>query len=306
MTSATILPSIGPPPPEFRRPIVPEELRPKLVSDRETPPARENPPARARSQVDPNNAGDALLARATKGDTSDQAIGTDVQSAQQKGPARPTANPFSNQLGGASAVQLQVQEATPSETSEKISEQKLQGDLSDEDKAAVANLEDRDREVRTHEQAHASTGGGYTGAPQYEYVRGPNGVQYAVGGHVDIDVAPVPNDPEATIAKMEVVRRAALAPARPSGQDRAVAATAEGHIREAQAELNKARQEAFQAQSSSGQSSSAQPSAGQSSSGGENTEGNQPGGFADALAPSLLGGENTTSQTPLTGINLLV
>jgi hypothetical protein len=251
--------------------------------------------------VDPNSAGDALLARATKDDNSNRANGADAQSSQQQGPAKPASNPFSNQLGGSSAVQLQVQEATPAETSEKISEQKLQGELSDEDKAAVANLEDRDREVRAHEQAHASTGGGYTGAPQYEYVRGPNGVQYAVGGHVDIDVAPVPNDPEATIAKMEVVRRAALAPARPSGQDRAVAATAEGHIREAQAELNKARQEAFQAQSSSGQSSSGQPS-----SGAKNTEAGQPVGFAGALAPSLLGGENTASQAPLTGINLLV
>ncbi len=118
---------------------------------------------------------------------------------------------------------------------------KLSGELSDEDKAYVQQLKARDREVRAHEAAHATAGSGYTSSPNFEYARGPDGVQYAVGGHVSIDTSAVPDDPEATIAKMEVVRRAALAPARPSGQDRSVAAAAEQSLRAAQAELQEQR-----------------------------------------------------------------
>lgn len=101
----------------------------------------------------------------------------------------------------------------------------------------VRELARRDQEVRTHEQAHASVGGAYAGAPQYEYQRGPNGVQYAVSGHVDIDVAAVPGDPAATVKKMQVVQRAALAVAQPSAADRAVAAQAAATAAQARAEL---------------------------------------------------------------------
>ena len=41
-----------------------------------------------------------------------------------------------------------------------------------------------------------------------------------------IDTSPVPDDPDATIRKAQTVRQAALAPAKPSSQDRAVAAQA--------------------------------------------------------------------------------
>ena len=52
-----------------------------------------------------------------------------------------------------------------------------------------------------------------------------------------IDTSPVPGDPEATIDKMEVVKRAALAPAEPSVQDRSVAAQADAKKLRARAEL---------------------------------------------------------------------
>ncbi|MBL28095.1 MAG: hypothetical protein CMM50_11175 [Rhodospirillaceae bacterium] len=107
--------------------------------------------------------------------------------------------------------------------------------------AAVTELKKRDAEVRRHEQAHRSVGGAFTGAIHYEFQRGPNGQQYAVGGEVSIDVAPVPGDPQATVDKMTIVKRAALAPSEPSGQDRAVAAKAEQIRLAAQAELNQAR-----------------------------------------------------------------
>lgn len=98
----------------------------------------------------------------------------------------------------------------------------------------------RDREVRAHEQAHAAIGGAFAGAPKYQFERGPDGVNYAVGGEVPIDVSPAAT-PEATISKMQAVRRAALAPAEPSPQDRRVA-------QEAIAAEARARQEMVQEQ----------------------------------------------------------
>jgi len=101
----------------------------------------------------------------------------------------------------------------------------------------IAKLASRDQEVRAHEQAHAAVGGRYTGAPSYTYERGPDGKRYAVGGEVGIDISPIPNDPEATLRKMEVVIRAALAPAEPSAQDQQVATQAQAQMAEARAQL---------------------------------------------------------------------
>ncbi|HZX15890.1 MAG TPA: putative metalloprotease CJM1_0395 family protein [Pseudomonas sp.] len=113
----------------------------------------------------------------------------------------------------------------------------------------IAKLVSRDQEVRTHEQAHAAVGGRYAGAPSYTYERGPDGKRYAVGGEVGIDTSPIPSDPEATLRKMEVVIRAALAPAEPSAQDRQVAAQAQAQMVEARAQL--AQQQSSEAQAAS-------------------------------------------------------
>lgn len=115
--------------------------------------------------------------------------------------------------------------------------------LSEAEKKEVAELKKRDAEVRAHEQAHASAGGQYAGAPQYQYESGPDGGQYAVSGHVSIDVSPVQGDPAATIQKMQVVKKAANAPSDPSAQDRSVAAKAEQEIRNARQEQAKQRTE---------------------------------------------------------------
>ncbi len=98
-------------------------------------------------------------------------------------------------------------------------------------------LKKRDAEVRAHEQAHANTGGDLAASPSYEFQLGPDGRQYAVGGEVNIDLAMVPGDPQATIVKMQKVRAAALAPADPSSADRRVAAEATQRVLQAQAEL---------------------------------------------------------------------
>jgi hypothetical protein len=90
----------------------------------------------------------------------------------------------------------------------------------------LQELKLRDREVRTHEQAHLAIAGQYSrGGASYTYQKGPDGVSYAVGGEVGIDVGKE-RTPEATIAKMQTIKRAALAPASPSGADRSIAAHA--------------------------------------------------------------------------------
>jgi hypothetical protein len=106
-----------------------------------------------------------------------------------------------------------------------------------EQRARVAELAKTDRQVRAHEQAHASVGGRYTGAPSFNFERGPDGRQYATSGEVSIDTSPIPNDPQATLAKALIVQRAALAPADPSATDRRIAAAAAATATQARVEL---------------------------------------------------------------------
>lgn len=110
--------------------------------------------------------------------------------------------------------------------------------LTERDLQTVADLKTRDREVRAHEAAHlaAAAGLALSGA-SFTYTRGPDGRSYATGGEVSIDVSPVPDNPGATVAKAQQIHRAALAPARPSGQDHAVAARAVQMEAEARQEM---------------------------------------------------------------------
>jgi chemotaxis signal transduction protein len=98
-------------------------------------------------------------------------------------------------------------------------------------------LRQRDNEVRQHEAAHKTTGGKYAGNISYTYQQGPDGNRYAVGGEVGMDISPEAGDPEKTIEKAETVRKAALAPAQPSGQDLKIAAKAAKMKMQASAEL---------------------------------------------------------------------
>lgn len=115
-------------------------------------------------------------------------------------------------------------------------------ELTDAEEKQVRELKQRDREVRAHEQAHARVGGSYASAPTYEFQAGPDGKKYAVGGEVQIDSAPIPGKPEATIRKLDIVIRAALAPAEPSSQDLQVAQKARDDKIKAQAELRAQKQ----------------------------------------------------------------
>ena len=105
-------------------------------------------------------------------------------------------------------------------------------------------MQQRDQEVRLHEQQHASVGGQHTGSPQYEYTTGPDGKQYVVEGSVSVDLSPIAGDPNATIEKMRQVKAAALAPAEPSSADKEAAARADAHMAQATAELMQSSQEA--------------------------------------------------------------
>lgn len=107
----------------------------------------------------------------------------------------------------------------------------------------IQQLAERDREVRAHEQAHQSVGGQYAGAMSLTYERGPDGQNYAVGGEVSIDTGKVPGNPQATLDKAETIRRAALAPAEPSSQDRRVASEAVLMSVEARAEIQQLQRE---------------------------------------------------------------
>ena len=109
--------------------------------------------------------------------------------------------------------------------------------LSSEEQQEVERLARRDREVRAHEQAHARAGGAHVrGGVQLSLETGPDGKQYAVDGEVNIDLSAA-QSPQQTIAKMRQVQSAALAPANPSGADRAVASLAARRELDARAQL---------------------------------------------------------------------
>jgi hypothetical protein len=138
----------------------------------------------------------------------------------------------------------QIAEAAQKEAAQKEAAQKQsgQGSQANADQSAsqqkeIAELKETDRKVRAHEMAHLAAAGGLVrGGMSFSYKTGPDGVRYAVGGEVSIDTSPVADDPQATVRKAERIRRAALAPADPSPQDRKVATQADAMMRQAQME----------------------------------------------------------------------
>ncbi len=134
--------------------------------------------------------------------------------------------------------------------------------LDSQEKQQVNQLKKRDAEVKAHEAAHMAAGGAVVqGGASYQYERGPDGKMYAVGGEVKIDMSPE-RTPEATIRKMQQVKAAALAPAQPSGTDRAVAARAaqvEAKARSEKSEGMEETQEGGQSDANAGANRSNRP-----------------------------------------------
>lgn len=133
--------------------------------------------------------------------------------------------------------------------------------LSEEEKSRVHELKKIDAKVKAHEAAHMAASGGYArGGANFSYTTGPDGRRYATGGEVQIDTSPVPDDPPATVRKMQIVRRAALAPAEPSPQDRAVAASASASETQARREMTlEAREESEKPPAEGKESETAEP-----------------------------------------------
>ncbi|MCW8834632.1 MAG: putative metalloprotease CJM1_0395 family protein [Colwellia sp.] len=132
----------------------------------------------------------------------------------------------------------QEEEQESNQNADTVSNQEPENRTEEFQQAREINeLQRRDQEVRSHELAHASVGGAFTGSPNYSFETGPDGKKYAVEGEVSVDLSSVPGDPRATIAKMQKVHAAALAPANPSVQDTRIAASAAQIILQAQSEL---------------------------------------------------------------------
>ncbi len=103
---------------------------------------------------------------------------------------------------------------------------KTDSGLTNSQRRQVAQLQQRDSEVRAHEAAHIAAGGSVvSGGANFTYQEGPDGRLYAIGGEVPINI-PSGKTPQESIAIAKEVQSAALAPANPSPQDFKVAATA--------------------------------------------------------------------------------
>jgi len=110
--------------------------------------------------------------------------------------------------------------------------------LTESQQKEVKELKKLDTDVHAHEQAHLAAAGPYAkGGAHYDYQTGPDGLQYAVGGEVNIDTSKE-KDPKQALQKANAIRAAALAPSDPSGQDQSVAASATQMASEAQQEIS--------------------------------------------------------------------
>lgn len=153
------------------------------------------------------------------------------------------------------ADQANDEDADQGDTDPAQAGQHADPNLTAADEQTVQKLKARDAEVRAHEMAHMASAGAYArGGPTYTYQQGPDGQGYAVGGEVPIDIGKEAT-PEATIAKMETVKRAALAPADPSGADQQIASAATALEMQARQELQQATRNQNQARTKDAQAS---------------------------------------------------
>lgn len=143
-------------------------------------------------------------------------------------------------------VQKSPDEQKKEELKELESKQSIKTNASKEltsgEEQLVKELEARDAEVKAHEAAHQSAGGGMTGAATYTYQQGPDGKMYAVGGEVSISMKGG-STPEETIANARQIQAAAMAAGDPSSQDFAVASSARVMEMKAQQQLVKEKKE---------------------------------------------------------------
>ena len=219
---------------------------------------------------------------------------------------QPGAEPVAAEPGVSTVGQAEgeSEESTPGQQRDKGVDGE---ELTEEEQAEVEDMKDRDAEVRTHENAHKSAGGQYAAAPSYTYETGPDGKRYITDGEVSIDVGEE-SDPQDTITKMQVVKRAALAPAQPSAQDRQVYAEASQKEAQARQELNEQKQEEAQGSSaSSAQSGSNGAQGTNAASQGNNSAASGTSAANDASTASgisaVSGTNATTGTSTVSGIS---
>jgi len=196
---------------------------------RSTPSPTRDSPNQSSHEVESGSKGDSgvrvsLSPEAVSGIARSRA--TEEPTPSDRPDREPTPKPLVNKERPEKPKQPATQSKTDVRTAQSAPKKVSDGlDLSPEEKRVVSQLQSRDAEVRAHEQAHISASGGLAGGASYSYQEGPDGRRYAVGGEVGISVSSGAT-PDETIQKAQQVRSAALAPAQPSGQDRAVAAAA--------------------------------------------------------------------------------
>jgi SprA-related family len=151
------------------------------------------------------------------------------QTAQQPSQAREPA-------GQSPAINRSPKTDNNTENKDSITDRVTLSGKSQEDpqvRAVAEKMKAIEEKVKAHEAAHKAAGGNLAGPASFSYTQGPDGRSYITGGEVQINISPG-KTPEETISRMQQVIRAALAPADPSGQDRAVAAQAASQIAQAQ------------------------------------------------------------------------
>ncbi|MEN3801835.1 putative metalloprotease CJM1_0395 family protein [Aeromonas veronii] len=204
-------------------PLIPTQLQPQVEAARTD---------NRRAELIPQaRAGQASVAESEVGSQKEKSKAGQASSNQTSQNSRET-----GQLAPTTLPDNRFVEATGEDGQRKQQDPKQQ-EQQQRQEQQVQDLVERDKEVRTHEQAHQSAGGEYASSPTYQFTQGPDGKRYATGGEVQIDTSVVPGDPAATIAKMRQIRAAALAPAEPSVQDLAVARSAAASEAKARKEL---------------------------------------------------------------------
>jgi hypothetical protein len=155
----------------------------------------------------------------------------------------PTTTGIANANGGGLSGQREQFSATQTRKQETSGTSSATKQLSQEEQRRVQELQQIDRQVRAHEQAHISAGRGVvTSGAQFEYTYGPDGKQYAVGGEVGIDTSRE-EKPQANIDKGRQIQAAALAPKDPSAQDYRVASVGSQLVSQGQTDLVREQQD---------------------------------------------------------------
>ncbi len=207
-------------------PLIPNQLQPQTES----------------AQTDNRRAELVPPSRQSEASNAESGVGSQKERARAA-QANPAASAPSTKESGQAApatVAHRFVEATGEESQRRQQQDPEQQEQKKQQRQLAAFVE-RDLEVRKHEQAHQMAGGEHAGSPSYQFSQGPDGKRYATGGEVAIDIGAIPGDPAATLAKMQQVRAAALAPAEPSSQDLSVARAATAKEAQARKELMEVR-----------------------------------------------------------------